>query len=68
MSITEKWLITALFGILMMTGAWLLATVTVNSARIAVLEQRTNNHVREMDELKSDMRDHRRQTELSGVR
>ena len=64
MSITEKWLITALFGILMMTGAWLLATVTVNSARIAVLEQRTNNHLREMDEMKADLRDHRQRTEI----
>jgi len=60
---TERMLISALFTILLMIGAWLMATVTVNSARISVLEQRTNNHMREMNEIKTDMRDHRQRTE-----
>jgi len=61
---TERLLVGGLFAILMAMGSWLLATVTVNSSRISVLEQRTNNHVREMDELKADMRDHRQRTEM----
>lgn len=64
MNQTERWLISGLFAILMMIGSWLLATVTVNSTRISVLEQRTNNHVREMDEMKADLRDHRQRTEV----
>lgn len=64
MNQTERWLISGLFAILMMIGSWLLATVTVNSTRISVLEQRTNNHVREMDEMKVELRDHRQRTEV----
>jgi hypothetical protein len=63
MSTTERMLIGALFAILMGLEAWLLGTVSVNSARIAVLEQRTNNHSREMVDMKADMRDHRSATE-----
>jgi hypothetical protein len=63
-SATERLLVSGLFAILMAMGSWLLATVTVNSSRISVLEQRTNNHVREMDEMKADLRDHRQRTEM----
>ena len=64
MSATERLLVSGLFAILMAMGSWLLATVTVNSSRISVLEQRTNNHLREMDEMKADLRDHRQRTEM----
>lgn len=63
MTTMERGLVWALFAIMMAIGSWLLSTVTVNSARISVLEARTSNHSKEMDEMKADLRSHRQLTE-----
>lgn len=63
MTIMERSLIWALFAIVMAIGSWLLATVTVNSSRISVLEARTANHIKEMDSMKEELKDHCYQTE-----
>jgi hypothetical protein len=63
MTSTERWLISAIFAIMVGIGSWLLGTVTVNSSRLSVLEQRSNNHDRIMTELRSDIREHRTMTE-----
>ena len=65
MSATERWLISAVFAMLVGIGSWLLSSVTINSARIAVLEQRTNNHDKVMDVLRNDLREHRDRTEFT---
>ena len=65
MSATERWLISAVFAMLVGIGSWLLSSVTINSARIAVLEQRTNNHDKVMEVLRNDLREHRDRTEFT---
>jgi hypothetical protein len=68
MTTTERMLIVAIFGIMIGLISWLLATVSVNSSRISVLEQRTSNHTKAMDEFKLELRDHRQSTELPNGR
>lgn len=63
MTMTERWLITGMMSILMGLGGWLLINVTVNSARISVLENQTLTHREQMQELKDDLREHRNSTE-----
>ena len=59
-------LIGALFSILMGLTSWLLGTVTANSSRIAVLEQQVLTSVRDVVELKVEIKEHRTITETLG--
>jgi hypothetical protein len=64
MNTTERALIGALFLVLMALVSWLLGTVSLNIARIAVLEQRADMGDRTVWEIKDDMKAHRAATEL----
>jgi len=63
MSYTEKVISTLVLVILLPIIGWLLSTVSINSGRIAVLEQRTANHVKAMDKLEEALDSHRKFTE-----
>ena len=66
MTTTERMLVAALFSILMGLTSWLLGTVTANSSRIAVLEQQVLTSVRDVVELKVEIKEHRTITETLG--
>jgi len=66
MSQAERMLVSAIFVILLGFVSWLLATVSINTGRIMVLEQRTNNHVQAMQQAREDLSEHRRVTEKHG--
>jgi hypothetical protein len=66
MTSTERFLITALWIVMFGVSTWLLGTVSINSGRILVLEQRANNHTREMAEQKLELKEHRLATEQNG--
>lgn len=69
MNTLERMLISGFYIILLGISTWLLSTVSVNSGRILVLEQRTNNHTREMADMKIEIKEHRVATEfLNGKR
>ena len=59
-------LVAALFSILMGLTSWLLGTVTANSSRISVLEQQVVTSVRDVVELKAEIKEHRTITEMLG--
>lgn len=67
MSSTERWIIglslAALFSISLSAFGWLFSAVWTNTGRIAVLEQRTNNHMKAMEKLDQDIERHRQMTE-----
>ena len=63
MSTTERGLIWALFVIFIAVMGWLLATVSINSSRISVLEARTANHIHQMEKLEDLVKEHRDATE-----
>ena len=68
MTQTERMLISILFVIVLGIVSWLMGTVSINSGRLLVLEQRANNHSREMLEMRQDVKEHRVMTELNGKR
>jgi len=63
MSQAERMLVSAIFVILLGFVSWLLATVSINTGRIMVLEQRTNNHAAEMQLSREELKEHRKSTE-----
>jgi len=63
MTTLDRWLLGILATIFTALLAWLLSTVSMNSGRIAVLEQRTANHMRAMDKLDAQLEAHRLNTE-----
>ena len=68
MTQTERMLISILFVIVLGIVSWLMGTVSINSGRLLVLEQRANNHSREMLEMRQDVKEHRVMTEPNGKR
>jgi hypothetical protein len=68
MTQTERMLVSIVFVIVLGSVSWLMGTVSINSGRLLVLEQRANNHSREMLEMRQDVKEHRVMTELNGKR
>ena len=63
MTTTDRMLLSiVLLSTLALVG-WLLQTVSANSGRLSVLEQRAMMHDTEMRDIKQEMRDHRNKTE-----
>ena len=65
MTSTERWLASIMMAALIGLLGWLMATVSVNTSRISVLEQRASNHHAEMEALRKEIVQHRVQTESS---
>jgi type II secretory pathway component PulM len=63
---TERLLVAALAAILFALASWVALTVTFNSSRITIMEQRLEQHDAQIKEFKDDLRDHRRMTERNG--
>jgi len=61
MDTNGRFVIGLLLAVLMSVMAWTLGVMS----RIAVLEQRADNHSREMVEMKMEMKEHRTATELN---
>ena len=63
MTTNDRFTVGVLITILMAALSWALGTISVNSGRISVLEQRADNHTSQMVEMKVEMKDHRLATE-----
>ena len=65
MTTNDRFTVGVLITILMAALSWALGTISANSARISVLEQRTDNHASQMVEMKLEVKEHRLATERS---
>ena len=63
MTTNDRFIIGILITIMMAALSWTLGTISVNSGRISVLEQRTDNHASQMVEMKLEVKEHRIATE-----
>lgn len=63
MGIFEKLIATIFLAILLPLIGWILSNIASNTERIAVLEQRTSNHMKAMDKMDADLENHRHATE-----
>ena len=63
MTAQDRWLLSGIFVLLMALTAWLLNTVSINTGRISVLEQRANTTDRTIWEMRDELKQHRTQTE-----
>ena len=63
MTTNDRFTVGVLITILMAALSWALGTISVNSGRISVLEQRTDNHASQMVEMKLEVKEHRIATE-----
>ena len=64
MTTNDRFIVGILITILMAALSWALGTISANSGRISVLEQRADNHSIQMNEMKVEMKDHRIATEF----
>ena len=64
MTTNDRFTVGVLITILMAALSWALGTISVDSGRISVLEQRADNHSIQMIEMKLEMKEHRLATEL----
>jgi len=64
MTTNDRFIIGILITILMAALSWTLGTISVNSGRISVLEQRADNHTSQMVEMKLEVKEHRLATEF----
>ena len=63
MTTNDRFTVGVLITILMAALSWALGTISANSGRISVLEQRTDNHASQMVEMKLEVKEHRIATE-----
>jgi len=63
MTTNDRFALGLLLTILMAALSWALGTISANSGRISVLEQRTDNHASQMVEMKLEVKEHRIATE-----
>ena len=64
MTATERWLATVMLTTFIALLAWLMATVSINSGRISVLERRADNYHNELKGIQEALSEHRNMTEL----